>query len=155
MDYNTICILLLTTLLNFPSVIFMYNVGAIQEVAYQISGLKKRTLVAEEKMDFLQSAAKEAKVLFEREASEKAVQEARLQETEAEAADHAFRLEESTRMAAHDAEKLKEKLEFDKREAAHELEAVIYIAELRNIGFCYYFLIYAYAMNTAASAFKL
>ncbi len=104
----------------------MYNVGAIQEVAHQIDQLTERTLTAVEKTDFLQSAAKELKVLFERESSEKAVQEVRLQETEAEAAEHALCLEESTRVASLDAEKLQEKLQFDKREAAHQIEVVIW-----------------------------
>ncbi len=102
----------------------MYNVGAIQEIAHQIDQLTGRVLTAVEETDFLQSAAKEVKVLFEREASEKAVQEAKLQETEAEAAEYALCLEESTRRASLEAEKLKEKLEFEERETAHEIEVI-------------------------------
>ncbi len=116
-------------LFDSPSVIFMHNVGAIQEMANQIDELKGRVLAAVEKADFLYSAANEVKVLFEREASEKMVLEARLKETEAEAAEHALRLEESTRMASFEAEKLREKLEFDKREAAHEVEVIVFVLE--------------------------
>ncbi len=118
------CAFYFLILLNLSSVIFMYNVGAIQEIAHQIDQLTGRVLAAVEKSDFLQSAAKEIKMLFEMEASEKAVQEAKLQEIEAEAAEHALHLEESIRRASLEAEKLKEKLEFEERETAHEIEVM-------------------------------
>ncbi len=103
----------------------MHNVGAIQEIAYEIKELTDRILTAVEKCDFLQSTAKDVKVLFEREASEKAVQEAKLQE--ADAAEHALRLEEAMRRTSFEAEKLKEKLEFEERETAHEIEVTTYL----------------------------
>ncbi len=105
----------------------MHNVGAIQEIAYEIKELTDRILTAVEKCDFLQSTAKDVKVLFEREASEKAVQEAKLQKAEADAAEHALRLEEAMRRTSLEAEKLKEKLEFEERETAHEIEVTTYL----------------------------